>query len=412
MDTTINTRIDGVQTELDLTQAGAGLDVTGTFTAPSATTYLGSATSLKDADVKLDTALHAEVVARISAGTSAAAALTAETQARIDGDANLQTQLTNYVNAAVTNNVNADNAETAARIAADAAIQAELDATQAAAGLSTAGAYVADASTHYIGAATTLANADKLLDAQINVVAASLASQIASNATSDAQTTADLTAEITARINGDITIHTELAGIEAGAGLGAMGAYTAPTGTNYLASSTTLADADKKLDSAIKAEATRAAAAEVANSGLIAAEVTRATAAEGVLTSSVAAEVTRATAAEGVNAAAIAAEVTRATAGEATNATAIAGEVTRATAAESDITAKLSKGYFLYTGAAASTHTVSHGIGSQFCNVTVIDSSTNEQIIPQSVVFDSATQLTVTFNVSLACKVVVMGLGV
>jgi hypothetical protein len=164
--------------------------------------------------------------------------------------------------------------------------------------------------------------------------------------------------------------------------------------------------------SAIAAETTRAQAAEAAAGTATAAETTRAQAVETTLTANLAAEVSRATAAEGVNAAAIASEVTRATAAEGTNATAIAGEVSRAQAAEAALAAKVSKGYFLYDGAAAASHTVAHGIGSQFCNVTVIDTATSEQIIPQSVVFNSGSSLTVTFNVALACKVVVMGLGV
>lgn len=52
-------QIDGlggsVQTELDATQVGAGLETDGSYVAPVVSNYLGSATSLKDADSKLDT---------------------------------------------------------------------------------------------------------------------------------------------------------------------------------------------------------------------------------------------------------------------------------------------------------------------------------------------------------------------
>lgn len=61
-------------------------------------------------------------------------------------------------------------------------------------------------------------------------------------------------------------------------------------------------------------------------------------------------------------------------------------------------------------GTAATSWTVSHGIGQQFCVVTVIDAS-DEVVIPQSIVFDSATQLTVTFNTAIAGKVAVMGIN-
>jgi hypothetical protein len=65
--------------------------------------------------------------------------------------------------------------------------------------------------------------------------------------------------------------------------------------------------------------------------------------------------------------------------------------------------------YFMYDGASATSHVVSHNLGQRYVNVTVIDAATNEQIIPQSVTFDSANQLTVTLNTALALKVVCMG---
>lgn len=65
------------------------------------------------------------------------------------------------------------------------------------------------------------------------------------------------------------------------------------------------------------------------------------------------------------------------------------------------------KTYFLYDGASATSHTVTHGLGQKYCNVTVVD-STDEVIIPQSITFNSATQLTVTFTSAIACRVVVM----
>jgi hypothetical protein len=67
--------------------------------------------------------------------------------------------------------------------------------------------------------------------------------------------------------------------------------------------------------------------------------------------------------------------------------------------------------YFLYNGAESSSHVVSHSLGQQYCNVTVVETASNEVVIPQSIVFDSATQLTVTFTSALACKVVVMGVN-
>jgi hypothetical protein len=67
--------------------------------------------------------------------------------------------------------------------------------------------------------------------------------------------------------------------------------------------------------------------------------------------------------------------------------------------------------YFLYTsGAASVTHTVAHNLGQKYCNVTVVDGG-DDVVIPQSIVFNSATQLTVTFTSAIDCKVIVMGVN-
>lgn len=69
------------------------------------------------------------------------------------------------------------------------------------------------------------------------------------------------------------------------------------------------------------------------------------------------------------------------------------------------------KVYHLYTsGAAGTSHSVAHNIGQMFCNVTVVD-STNNVVIPESIVFNDANNLTVTFNTAIDCKIVVMGIA-
>lgn len=71
--------------------------------------------------------------------------------------------------------------------------------------------------------------------------------------------------------------------------------------------------------------------------------------------------------------------------------------------------AKVAAGTFVYDGAvSAASHTVTHNLGSQFANVTVVDSA-NKVIIPDAIVFDSTTQLTVSFSSAITCKVVVSG---
>jgi hypothetical protein len=63
--------IASVQSELDATQAGAGLDEDGGYTAKNDANYIADATSLKDADEKLDAAIKA--VSDAAAGSQAKA---------------------------------------------------------------------------------------------------------------------------------------------------------------------------------------------------------------------------------------------------------------------------------------------------------------------------------------------------
>lgn len=59
---------------------------------------------------------------------------------------------------------------------------------------------------------------------------------------------------------------------------------------------------------------------------------------------------------------------------------------------------------------AASTWTVTHNLGQQFCNVTVYDGS-NQVIIPNTITFTSSSALEVTFTTSITGGVVVMGVN-
>jgi hypothetical protein len=60
--------------------------------------------------------------------------------------------------------------------------------------------------------------------------------------------------------------------------------------------------------------------------------------------------------------------------------------------------------------AAATSWVVTHNLGTKYCNVTIVD-ATDNVVIPQSIVFDSTTQLTVTFNTAITGKAVVMGVA-
>ncbi|SBV38290.1 T1SS secreted agglutinin RTX [Phage NCTB] len=71
---------------------------------------------------------------------------------------------------------------------------------------------------------------------------------------------------------------------------------------------------------------------------------------------------------------------------------------------------RIDNSYFVYdgTGSADASHTVTHNIGVQYVNVTVLDAN-DEVIMPDSITFDSTTQLTITLSQGLAIRAVCMG---
>ena len=179
----------------------------------------------------------------------------------------------------------------AASLAGD--VQDELDATQAGAGLEEDGSYEAYAAydsetnatgAHYISTATSLKDADKILDTQIKAVADALAAlgegdleaiqteidaiETATGLNSDGTLPAWSNLEITAtslkaaiedNYEGLVSVSDGLGQLTElvddallGAGLGADGSYTANATANYIGAATSLADADNKLDAAIK----------------------------------------------------------------------------------------------------------------------------------------------------------------
>ena len=77
--------VAGLQAEVNATQTGAGLEDDGSYVANTATNYIDTATSLKDADEKLDSAIKAVDDARIADKT---AGDTASANAQAKADAN------------------------------------------------------------------------------------------------------------------------------------------------------------------------------------------------------------------------------------------------------------------------------------------------------------------------------------
>jgi len=284
-----------LQAEVDLTQTALGLNADGTFAAHSGTNHMDAATTAKGARELLDTAIKAEETRALAAEGVNAAAI-------ISGDA---TVTTNFQ--AADTSIRTDFA------AADSAIQSELDASQVGAGLNTDGGYTANASTNYLTAASSLKDADTKLDAAIKVNADAIANEASARAAADsaeagirsaADTTlqGNITAEAGLRIAGDAALQgsitaleTEMTATQSGAGLAADGTYAANAAANYIATATSLKDADNKLDAAIKVNTDGLTTETAARIAADSAETTRATGEESRIEGLVTAEVTRST---------------------------------------------------------------------------------------------------------------------
>ena len=160
----------------------------------------------------------AQAISDLQTGQSTlTAALAAETQSRIDGETALTNTLEAYVNAAVTNNTNADNAETVARVAADNLIKGELDLSQASIGLNADGSFKAFTGTNYINAATTIANGIALIDTALkaeNTRALAAESTHTGNITT---VSTNLATEVTNRTNADTTLSNSISTINTNA---------------------------------------------------------------------------------------------------------------------------------------------------------------------------------------------------
>lgn len=103
---------DSMQSELDSTQSGAGLGVDGSYSPNGVSNYISLATSLKDADDKLDAQMKVEYDARVSADSTLQSNIDSEESARISADNVLQSNI---------------DSEESARIAADSSLQSSID---------------------------------------------------------------------------------------------------------------------------------------------------------------------------------------------------------------------------------------------------------------------------------------------
>lgn len=202
------TDIGNVQAELDVTQTGAGLSVTGSYTANGGANYISTATSLHNADQLLDTQIKsvADSVAALGSGSIAAI------QSELDA---VESSLGASVTTSGTFNVSGFSASilSASTSVTDAinitalhseSAQSEVDAIETALGgmVSASGVYVPFTGTNYVDSATSVTGAISALDTQAKANAdaivtnagniATNTSAIATNATNIATNTGNI----------------------------------------------------------------------------------------------------------------------------------------------------------------------------------------------------------------------------
>lgn len=287
-----------VQAELDQTQTSAGLNANGTYTAPAGTNYLGGATTLKGADVLLDTQIKNranEIVALDGRLTTAEADID---QLQIDVAAKASTATVNAIN---TRLLTAEGEIDQLQLDG-VAINNEIDAIEVSVGLNINGTkpnysstdYIENGDSHHVAIgkldqqlfstqsdldiaeaaiATKAENAALIiLDGRVDVVETdivNLTADVATKASNASVITLDgrlITAEgnITTLQNdldaAEILIATKAAQtavdqIEVSVGLNANGTYSAHTTSNYINGATTTKGALGLLDAQIKVNA-------------------------------------------------------------------------------------------------------------------------------------------------------------
>lgn len=298
----LTTGSSNIQDELDTTQSGAGLEISGAYLADNTTVYLTTATSLKDADKKLDTAMNLidgrldtvetnlttaqqdinaldgrldTVEGNLSTAQQDIITLDGRLDTAEGNISDLQTEIDNIesaiglsidgtktdFNSTVVITANAsfkaaieqlDGAFTNVNSGiGNKASQTEVDNIEAAIGvmIDGDGNFVApDESRYYIDNATTISNAIELLDTAINSVETNLASEVLDRSSGDAALEDLIDAEVLNRTTADTTIQTQVDSIKAGVGLNIDGSYTAPEDSQFLGLTTSVKSALQALD--------------------------------------------------------------------------------------------------------------------------------------------------------------------
>ena len=265
-----------LQTEINTIETGAGLNTDGSYTATAGANYIAAATSLKDADSKLDAAI--KTVANTVATKGGAIAVSDEgtqltaaaTSFNFVGNAVVATQTGN----AVTVTINASGGS-----AFDpTSIQNEIDAIEAGAGLSTTGTYTANATANYISGATSLKDADDKLDSAVKALSGVVATKGTGNGTvtSVAVSSTDITVS-GSPVTGSGTINLALPTVNSNVGtfnsltVNAKGQVTAAANVAYLTQNQTIT-----LSGDATGSGTSAIAVTLANTGVTAGSYTNA----------------------------------------------------------------------------------------------------------------------------------------
>lgn len=181
---------------------GSGLGTDGQYTAPSGTNYLGSSSSLLNASVTLDSSIKS-----------------------------VETSLTSSISTNVS------------------ALETKINTVEASSGLQADGSF-SISGTNYADSATSLLGAIEDVDGQVKTNADAIASNdtdIATNASAISSNTSNISSQSSL-----LDTH------EASIGLNANGSFSAPSGTNYLGSVTSVLGASVALDTALNTVATNA----------------------------------------------------------------------------------------------------------------------------------------------------------
>ena len=270
--------VKGLQTELDATQTAAGLATNGSYSPHVAGNYIGSATSIHEAVISLDASLKS-VQTAIATLTGGDLADVISNQSKIKTAVGLNS-LYDYAPSTLPDTEVVQSATSV--LSADQllakAVKSLAGATGQAVSSFGVASFVADASTEYLSAATSLPNALKLVDNQLKIIRSASTSQVGSiaKAEADAKAYADLqiskilgmdsnvvatfeglaaamadNSEATGVLQYMAGIRDEVDRIELGAGLDSTGQYVPLPASTYLTEATSLAGAIEALDTAL-----------------------------------------------------------------------------------------------------------------------------------------------------------------